>query len=62
MSDKRVGITRQEPWRHGLEMAKFLVFDEIPPLIEKEKDSQPHPPVAGAAIAQTELVKERIER
>jgi hypothetical protein len=43
-------------------MAKFLVFDEIPTLIEQEKDSHPHTHVAGAAIAQTELVKERIER
>jgi D-inositol-3-phosphate glycosyltransferase len=38
-------------------MAKFLIFDEIPPFIEQEKDSQPNTPVAGAAVAQTELVK-----
>lgn len=38
-------------------MAKFLIIDEIPPLIEQEKDSQPNTPVAGAAVAETELVK-----
>jgi D-inositol-3-phosphate glycosyltransferase len=38
-------------------MAKFLIFDEIPPLTEQEKDSQPNTAVAGAAVAQTELVK-----
>jgi glycosyltransferase involved in cell wall biosynthesis len=38
-------------------MAKFLIFDVIPPLIEQEKDGQPNTPVAGAAVAETELVK-----